>query len=264
MENKLIIPLSFGIFGFIISFLVSLISGSSIVGVLTRSLISTLILGGLGYLLVYLLEKFNNEYLSNNRREKIDSTTSNSINTNANFENIKSKANSKPDFSNKYSENSYTDESFSSNVENETGVSASNLNLQDEENSSISYEDLFSKLSNEEKGEKSEKEENIPNKINEDIYKKSVIDEMKKEKEKESVEIEFSSDTEIVEGDSELNPNSISADDAAKISATSKMNSIVGEVKGIDDKFIYFSKGSKIENKPEKIAKVIKEMLKNE
>jgi len=257
LENKLILPLFFAILGFVISFLISVISGSSIVGVLVRSIFSAIILGGLGYLLVFLLDKFSEQSSNNTQNEKIDI---NKENYNENFR-----------------ERSIKTESFHPNYdENEITENRDNKEFVSEEDK-ISYEELFTKLKdNENLTEKidsridknmdvdKEKGTDTSNKKSYDLYKKDVIDEMNYQKDKESVEIDLSNNAEIIEGDSDLNSGSISADDAAKITATSKMSTVVGEVKGIDDKYIYFTKGSKIENKPEKIAKVIKEMLKNE
>ncbi|MFN3410834.1 MAG: hypothetical protein ACK4YF_01570, partial [Exilispira sp.] len=61
MDNKLGIIIIFAITGFIISFLISAISRSSFLTIFIKSLTSATILGALGYLLFYLLEKFNNE-----------------------------------------------------------------------------------------------------------------------------------------------------------------------------------------------------------
>lgn len=262
MDNKLILPLAFGIFGFIISLLISAISGSSIVSVIIRSLISALVLGGLGYLLVYLMEKFSGESSSKTISESSQSKVD------RNKENIYRNVNKVGNGSQDFAESEFSEETVRSNsdLDNALDDDKFKTRLNEEEKDNISYEDLFSKLTKEEGSENSEIIEENENKNSKtfETYKKSVLEEMSQQKDKESIEIDFSNKSEIVEGDSELNPSSISAEDAAKISATSKMSSIAGEVKGIDDKYIYFTKGSKIENKPEKIAKVIKEMLKNE
>lgn len=246
LENKLTIPIILGIFGFIVSFFLSLISGSSFSGILFKSLFSTLLLGGLGYLLVYLLDKYGNESSTTQNRENTFNRTNNPHND---INNSQEKMSFVDDKEDKFSGG------FKSRVSDK---------IAEEDERPISYEDIFSKLTDEEKI--NTKEESVENSElkDQDMIKRSVLEEMKQEKEKETIEIDLSNQTEIIAGDTDLNPNSISAEDAAKISATSKMSSLAGEVKGIDDKYIYFTKGSKIENKPEKIAKVIKEMLKNE
>jgi hypothetical protein len=217
-------------------------------------------LGGLGYILVFLLDKYGNESAEAQKQENILKQANNQKTQTNYFHN---KTNNLHTGLNNFQE----EMSFTNDKENKFSKgfdSKISDKISDEEENPISYEDIFSKLTEEEN--LNAKEESVENSEinNQDMVKKSVIEELKKEKEKESIEIDLSNQTEIIAGDTDLNPNSISAEDAAKISATSKMSSLVGEVKGIDDKYIYFSKGSKIENKPEKIAKIIKEMLKNE
>lgn len=250
MNSKLTAFLFFAIIGFVIAFIISIIAGSSFLGVIFKSFFSALILGTLGFMLFFLLEKYSG----------LDSER-----------NSETKKESKTDFSHQTESDSKYN--VRQNLESSNISDTVSDTIVDNSAEPISYEELFTKLNKDEKEDdiKTENKNEIKyNNLNksefqsDDLTKKSIIDEMKKEKERESVEINFSNNVEIVEGDSELNAQSITAEEAAKISATSKMNAIAGEVKGIDDKYIYFNKGAKIENKPEKIAKVIKEMLKNE
>jgi len=261
LDNKLTFSIFLAIFGFLVSFFISLIAGSSFVGILLKSLISSLVLGGLGYLLIYLLDKYGNESTQNQRRDsKLDGRSFNrkinEMNNNFSNENLYNKDIIQDNF------RKATDQEFNQ----EFPKADSSENQVDITEDKISYEEIFSKLDNDEKEMDKEVkvEKSKSNLKNNEEFNKSVIDELKSEKQKETIEVNISDSSIIVDGDSELNPSYISAEDAAKISATSKIDSISGEIKNIDDKFIYFSKGPKIENKPEKIAKVIKEMLKNE
>lgn len=259
MVNKLSIIIIFAIAGFIISFFISVISGSYFITIFIKSLFSAIILGALGYLLFYLLEKFNNETSkesTNSKKYTVEKENKiyNKFNETKKESKIQNNLNKDNLYKTQEEKNDY------------------NLNPSDQINlneisESISYEDVFSKLNDDEKIEEKVDGRIIEERRKEntdETFKKSIIEEMKEEKDKENVEVDFSKNFQIIEGDSDLETNAISAEDAMKISATSKMSSIAGEVKGIDDKYIYFNKGSKIENKPEKIAKVIKEMLKNE
>ncbi len=262
MQERYLLALILAIIGFFISLLLSIFAGSSFSTVLFRSLLSAILLGGLGFTLVYLLNKFVGNIGPEN------SYTSKEVNKNVN-----KNVNKDEDVVIEEGQNFST-----SNLDKNKNLS--NATIISDEEEPISYEKLFAKLNEDEtdigKEIKEEKESN-PTKLkdflskksgdsskNQEFYKSSIIEEMNEEKKKEQININILADSDIVEGDTEFNRNSISAEEAAKICATSKMPSISGEIKGIDDKYIYFSKGSKIENKPEKIAKVIKEMLKNE
>lgn len=246
MNDRLFIVIFFAILGFFLAFIISIIAGTSFAGIILRSILSAFLLGILGFILYFLLEKYSGLALEKDSNIKKD-------------QEIKHE--------NRAKEYSYSNESESKDDSNDNLNSSTTI--LDNSDEPISYEELFTKLNKDENEGKSKDEKIYENKTDDDfqrdsINKESIIDEIKKEKDRENVEIQFSENLQIVEGDSELNPKSISAEEAAKISATSKMSTIAGEVKSIDDKYIYFTKGTKIENKPEKIAKVIKEMLKNE
>jgi len=279
LSGDLVLPLIFAAGGFIISFLLSLIARNSLGSLFLKSTLSALILGGLGYIFQYFIKAFSSE-------ENIDS------------ENIK-KAN--PDHvgiktndlktANRNLKEKYSDDYSSAKSETSTVLS------EPLENQDISYESLFAKLDDTDshetmavdksfviedqnfdiKSDDNSKDsfvESIENKeetadsrhIGKNNFTKynhgdDFIKEIKKEADESNVALELDGDIEVIEGDSDFSNQQVSAEEAAKIAATSKASSMSGEVKSIDDKYIYFTKGAKIENKPEKIARVIKQMI---
>lgn len=279
MSGDLVLPLIFAAGGFLISFFLSLIARNSIGSLFLKSTLSALILGGLGYIFQYFIKTFSSE-------ENIDS------------ENIK-KAN--PDnggiktndlkTANRNLKEKYSDDYSSAKNE------ASSVLSEPLENQDISYESLFAKLDDndsqktmaddkssviEDQNFDIKSDDNSKNSFVESVdnndettdsrYKEKnnftqynrgddFIKEIKKEADESNVALELDGDIEVIEGDSDFSNQQVNAEEAAKIAATSKASSISGEVKSIDDKYIYFTKGARIENKPEKIARVIKQMI---
>jgi hypothetical protein len=279
LSGDLVLPLIFAAGGFIISFLLSLIARNSIGSLFLKSTLSALILGGLGYIFQYFIKTFSSE-------ENIDSENTKK----ANPDNGGIKTNDLKT-ANRNLKEKYSDDYSSAKNE------ASSVLSEPLENQDISYESLFAKLDDndsqktmaddkssviEDQNFDIKSDDNSKNSFVESVdnndettdsrYKEKnnftqynrgddFIKEIKKEADESNVALELDGDIEVIEGDSDFSNQQVSAEEAAKIAATSKASSISGEVKSIDDKYIYFTKGARIENKPEKIAKVIKQMI---
>lgn len=285
MGKKFVIVVIFAAVGFLFSLIASLIASVSIRSLLLRALVSTLIMGGLGFIFVYLENKLSEETINQTEEVNRDELDYKDI--------FKKNSNKYTDISKEYgretfsganqnsrknsesidagdeesdiveaeviNENKDTEENLEESIENETILDVENL-----ESGNIDEKIIESTINNEEQvtGENKIKIGNENIDAGKEV-KDDVLSELEKEVKvrKKGVNIgrEMPVKTVIVK-DSDIDINKVE-EEKSKISTFSTEAVSGGSIEKVDDKYIHLGNNKKIENNPEKIAKVINRLL---
>ncbi|MCX8058862.1 MAG: hypothetical protein N3A58_05565 [Spirochaetes bacterium] len=249
MKKTIYIIIFFTTIGFIFSFFPSLIVGVSFIKLIIRTIFSTIIMSIFGIILAIFIDKnISIDTFDNNVAINIKKKEENPENSNLNFED-------------------YLRSNFEDNkIDKEDIVEKSKLEEDvKEEEEDINYSSIFSSL------EKQENQEDIIDESNnfrsfeyKNFPDKDEITSLEGEVKENKVIIDNNinlNEPKIIHSDDDLKEVSIGDSEKTLISSTSSSSIVNSDIESIDQDYIYLKNKKKIENKPEKIAKVIKNMM---
>jgi|GEM_PF-6774103 hypothetical protein len=267
MKRNFYIILFFIILGFIFSFFPSIFAQVSFLKLLLRVFLSIFMMGLFGYIFYFFIEK----------NVSIDEINGNvAINIGKKKEDKKEELNNFEDYFKENIKSELYEENISDLKQNEENNEISESSYQKEENSNdeINYSSIFSALENENQDNKEDEnnfesfdranksEEKASNK-KEIFISENNISNLENEvfENKNNLSNDSLFNSKILHNDREIKEANIEESDKTIISATSSSAIVNSDIESIDKDYIYLKNKKKIENKPDKLAKVIKNML---
>lgn len=288
MDARVTIVILLAGIGFIFSLISSVIAGASAVSIIVRSLLSGLAMGGIGLAIIIVLKQFAGIDMT-------DSTATGEKPANAEAPKAPARNSEPPRTTRSVGRNEQPkarepEEGDESGATGEASIDELDKTLADSgdivsesrgtEEDEVSYESLFKKFDREPQQEK-ERGKQEPGATDDTPdpaskrgrraateptnEKKGTLDEMQEEADKESEAIHINTDdvkNSMYTGDSDMGGETLNEDESRQIQVTSSDSFMGSGVRQIDDNYIYIGKNTKIENKPQKMAKIISEMMK--
>lgn len=261
----------FATIGFIFSFFPSLFAGVAFLKIILRTLSSSIIMGFIGLILALFIDK-------NVSIDNIDNNVA--INLKKSPKSEESKLNFEDYVNKSYN---FNEEEVNSEIlaEQESSKYENKDNNIIEENDEINYSSIFKAFdetdnnrenignesigeTNRTKPENNEENNEFKSFENSKIMNDNSLSSLEKDVSEKKITINSDiniNESKVIHFDEDLKGCSIDENEKTLISSTSASSLVNSDIESIDQDYIYLKNKKKIENKPEKLAKVIKNML---